>query len=117
MSSALKQYANVTAELLQVPITANLTEVPAIPLSAIYTPYILQSQQNLQATLADLKTLDLDIPALMKVQEVVSKIDVPAMTKALQFQAKLDLEGIQQTAKLSAEVASEIPAVQKITDT
>lgn len=53
----------------------------------------------------------------MKVQEVVSKIDVPAMTKALQFQAKLDLEGIQQTAKLSAEVASEIPAVQKITDT
>lgn len=116
LSSALKQYANVTAELLQVPITANLTDVPAIPLSAIYTPSILQSQQNLQATLADL-TLDLDIPALMKAQEIASKIDIPAMTKALLFQTKLDLEEIQRTAKLSAEVASETPAVQKITAT
>ena len=116
LSSALKQYANVTAERLQVPITANLTDVPAIPLSAIYTPSILQSQQNLQATLADL-TLDLDIPALMKAQEIASKIDIPAMTKALLFQTKLDLEEIQRTAKLSAEVASETPAVQKITAT
>lgn len=116
LSSALKQYANVTAELLQVPITANLTDVPAIPLSAIYTPSILQSQQNLQATLADL-TLDLDIPALMKAQEIASKIDIPTMTKALLFQTKLDLEEIQRTAKLSAEVASETPAVQKITAT
>lgn len=115
LSSALKQYANVTAELSQVPITAKLTAVSPIPLSEMYTPYLLQSQQYLQEALAGLKTLDLDIPTLVKAQEIASKIDIPAMTEALQFQTKLDLKEIQQTAKLSAEVASEISAVQKPT--
>lgn len=104
LASALKQYAN---------ITAGLTAVPKVPLSEIYPPSVLKIQE----ALAGLKTLDMDIPALVNAQEIASKIDIPAMTKVLQFQDKLNLEEIQQTAKLSAEVASEIPAVQKITDT